>query len=410
MRMFRSLRHRGFRIFAGGFTGATTAMWMQRVAQDWLTLELTGSGIALGAVTALQFTPILLFSLWGGVIADRYPRRRVLIWTHILMGAQAGLLGLLVATGTVQMWHVYLLALLFGATTAVDQPVRQAYVGDIVPADRLPNAIALTGALFNVGRVVGPALSGLAIAFADSTWPVLVANGLLYGLVAVVWAFTLSGTTEAGPTRGSAGKPRLREGLTTIRSDRDLVLVFTVIGVVSLFGLNFSLTTALMATAEFGRGPDAYGLLSSTLACGAFAGALIAARLERPGPRRVVAAAAVFGVLEVVSGAMPTYAAFMAALLPIGVAMLVLTMTTSTVVQVSADPAVRGRVVGFYYLVVFGTNPLGGLMTGWLSETFGPRSSLILGGAVSVAIALTAALVLRRRAPAPTVEPSEPAP
>ncbi|WP_283134966.1 MFS transporter [Rhizohabitans arisaemae] len=393
--MFRSLEHRRFRVFAGGFATATTATWMHRVAQDWLILQLTGSGVALGVITALQFTPMLLLSPWGGVIADRYPRRALLIGTQTAMGVLATALGLVVIAGVAEPWHVYLIALLFGGATAVDQPARQAYVGDIVPPELLQNAVGLTGALFNLGRVIGPAVSGLGIAAAGSTAPVLLATALLYAMVAILWR--VAGDDGLEKRVKPTSKARLPDGFLYIRRNPDLLLVVILVGFVATFGLNFQLTTALMATGTFRLGADAYGLLSSVLACGALTGALLAARRGAPGPRRVVFAGVVFGLLELAAGLMPDYPTFMISLFPVGVAMLTFATTASTTVQLTSDPAMRGRVMGIYLLVVFGANPLGGPVIGWMAEAFGARWTLIGGGAVSALAALVAGLVLRCR-------------
>ncbi len=395
---FRSLRNRNYRLFAGGGVVSNVGTWMQRVGQDWLVLELTaGSGTALGITTGLQFLPMLLFGLFGGVLADRYPKRRVLVAANAALGVVGTTLGVLVLTGTVAVWHVYLLAFLLGLATAVENPARQSFVVEMVGAEDLPNAVGLNSASFNAARIVGPALAGFLIVFTGSTGPVFLLNALSY--LAVIGALFAMRPAELQPaTPVPRGPGQLREGLRYVARRDDLVLVLVVVFFTGTFGLNFQMTSALMATEVFGKGAGEYGLLGSIMAIGSLTGALIAARRERPRLRLVVTAAVVFGCFEILAALMPTYWLFAASLVPVGLSALTLITAANAMMQTRVDAEVRGRVMALYMVVFFGGTPLGAPLVGVVAEHFGARWSLLLGGAVSAVAALVAAsLLLRRR-------------
>ncbi len=398
---FSALSHRNFRLFASGQIVSNTGTWMQRIAQDWLILGLTaGSGKALGLITALQFLPLLLFSLWGGVLADRLPKRKVLIVTQAVMGLQAALLGFLVVTHTVQVWHVYVLAVLLGTAAALDNPVRQSFVSEMVTLGDLPNAVALGSATFNLGRVIGPAVAGLLIG-AFGTGPVFFVNAASY---AVVIAFLMM--MRSADLRPAARVPRgpgaLRAGLSYVAGRKDLLLVVLVMAAMGTFGLNFQITIALMATQTFHVGATQFGLLTTSFAAGSLVGALLSARRAgrtrtRPSLRRVVALALGFGGLEMVAGTAPTYAVFAAMLFPTGLVALSAITSANASLQLGADATMRGRVMALYTLVFFGGTPFGAPLIGWLAETSGPRWSLVGGGAVTVVLILVVAFALRPR-------------
>jgi MFS family permease len=392
---FRSLRIRNYRLFASGMVVSNTGTWMQRVAQDWLVLQLTGgSGVALGITTGLQFLPMLLFGLWGGVLADRYPKRRVLAATSLFMAGTATVLGVLDVTGVVQAWHVFLLAFLLGVGTAVDNPARQSFVVEMVGRDDLPNAVGLNSASFNAARVVGPALAGLLINL-FGTGPVFLVNAVTF--LAVLLALRGMRAEELAPApRVPRRRGQIAEGLRYVRGRPDLLLVIGIVFFVGTFGLNFQITTALMATEVFSRGAGSYGLLGSAMAVGSLAGALFAARRERPRLRLVITAAVVFGVLEIAVGLMPTYLTFMFALPFVGAAALTVITAANATVQLAADPAVRGRVTALYTAVFFGGTPLGAPLVGVVAEAFGARWSLIGGGSVSAAATVVLAGLLMR--------------
>ncbi len=393
---FRSLRHRNYRLFAAGQLVSVTGTWMQRVAQDWLVLELTDdSGVALGIATGLQFLPMLLFGLYGGVLADRYDKRTLIMGTQAAMGVLALALGALVVSGEVELWHVYTLALLLGLAAAVEVPARQSFVVEMVgPAD-LPNAVSLNSATFNSGRVLGPAVAGVLISQLG-TGPVFLLNAASY--LAVLLALS---AMRVGDLARSELVPRrrgqLREGLAYVRADPELLLPLVLVAVVGTFGLNFQVTMALIAKQTFERGAGAYGLLGTALAAGSLIGALLAAsRSSRPRSRTLIGAALAFGVLEITVGLMPTYEAFLVMLIPTGIAILTFTTTANATVQLGARPDMRGRAMSLYVLVFLGGTPLGAPVIGWIASEFGPRWVLILGGVISIVAAAAVAGAMAR--------------
>jgi MFS family permease len=395
---FRSLRTRNYRLFAAGQVVSLTGTWGQRVAQDWLVLELSGnSGAALGIVTGLQFLPVLLLGLWSGVLADRYDKRRLLLGAQAAMAVLALVLAVLDLTGAVQLWHVLALALALGVATAVDVPVRQSFVSEMVPAEDLPNAVSLNSATFNSARIVGPAAAGLAIAAVGTGW-VFAANAVSY--VAVLAGLAAMRPAELHPAdRVAKGRGQLREGLQYVRSRPELLVPVLLVAVVGTVGLNFQLTLALVSKEVFDRSAASYGLLSAMLALGSLLGALASAR--RSGPprqRRLFLAALAFGVLELAVGLAPTFEVMAVLLVPTGIAVLTFTTTANATVQLASAPHVRGRVMALYVLVFLGGTPVGAPVVGALAEALGPRAALVLCGAVtSLAVLLAAAWTLRVR-------------
>ncbi|HEU4912405.1 MAG TPA: MFS transporter [Actinomycetes bacterium] len=392
---FRSLRNRNYRIYYAGGVVSNVGTWMQRIAQDWLVLRLSDNdGVALGITTGLQFLPMLLVGPWGGMLADRYSKRKLLIVTQAFMGLVALALAGLDLSGVVAVWHVYVLALLLGLGTAVDNPTRQSFVIEMVGAEDLPNAVGLNSASFNLGRVVGPALAGLLIEV-FGTGPVFLLNGLSF--LAVILALTRLRVSELQPSpRAGRGSGQVLEGIRYVRSRPDLLTVMVLVFFVGTFGLNFQLTMALMATQEFDKGAGEFGLLGSIMAVGSLSGALLAARRGRPRLRLVLGAALAFGAVEVVSGLMPTYLLFAAILVPVGLTALTFITAANSTMQLGVDPVMRGRVMALYMAVFFGGTPLGAPLVGAVAEAFGARWSLILGGVVSGLAAVVAAFVLAR--------------
>jgi MFS family permease len=375
--------------------------WMQRVAQDWLVLTVltADSGLAVGITTALQFAPMVLLGPFAGVLADRVDRRRMLIATQAASGLLALVLGLLVITGTVQLWHVYLLAGLLGVAAAVDAPPRQAFVSQLVPEADLANAVGLNSATFHAGRLIGPGLAGWLIHW-FGTGPVFLINALSFGAVLLALArMRLDALIDA--PRSGAGRGGLRAGLGYVRRRPDLILIMSLVGVVGTFGLNFQLTTALMARLVFHKGAGEYGMLGSVMAIGSLAGALLGARRGGGGPRLVVSATLAFSGLAAASAVMPTYSWFAVSLIPVGLAALTLMTAANTSVQLATEPAMRGRVMALYLAIFMGGTPLGSPIIGWVGEQFGARWT-ILGGALVCLVAALAALAWLRFAPAAT--------
>jgi len=389
---FSSLRFRNYRLWFGGALVANIGTWMQRVAQDWLVLTQLShdSGVAVGVVTALQFAPILALSAWAGVLADRVDRRKLLMLTQGLMGVLAAGLGALVLSGHAQLWHVYLFALALGAVSAVDAPVRQTFVAELVPPDKLSNAVGLNSASFNAARLIGPGLAGLLIAAVGTGWVFLI-NAISFAgtILALVWMH--SGELHRMPLAPRA-KGQIREGLAYVRHRTDIMLIMVVMSVVSTFGLNFQLTSAMMARTVFHKGAGQYGILGSILAIGSLAGALLAARRERPRVRLVIGAAFGFGVAAGVLALMPTYPSFAIACIPVGLASLTMMTAANATIQMSTDPAVRGRVMSLYMMVFMGATPIGSPVVGWIGQQFGARWSIGIGSITALLVSTGAAI------------------
>ncbi|MCU1589170.1 MAG: major facilitator superfamily 1 [Frankiales bacterium] len=393
---FRSLKVRNYRLFAGGQVVSLSGTWAQRVAQDWLVLELShNSGVALGITIGLQFLPMLLFGLYGGVLADRYDKRALLVGAQVAMGLLALALGLLDVTGVVQLWQVYALAFLLGLASVIDTPVRQAFVVEMVgPAD-LPNAVSLNSATFNVSRILGPAIAGVAIS-RIGTAPVFLANAASYVAV-VVGLLAIRRADLFDAHRVARAKGQLREGLAYVRSDPQLYVPIALIAVIGTFGLNFQLTLALIAKQTFHMGAGSYGALSAMLATGSLFGALASARRSTvPSARFLYGSALAFGVCEVLTGLAPSYAVMAVLLVPTGAAVLTFTTTANATVQLTSAPHMRGRVMSLYVLVFLGGTPFGAPVIGAVAEVLGPRSSLLIGGLLSAAAAVVAGVYVRR--------------
>jgi MFS family permease len=368
---------------------------MQRVAQDWLVLELThNSGTALGVTTGLQFLPMLLFSLWGGAFADRYSRRGLLMMTQALMGGLALILGVLAVTGAVQIWQVYILAFALGLITVVDNPTRQTFVAEMVGRPGMPNAIALNSAVFNLARIAGPAVAGLVIS-AVGTPATFLVNAASY--LAVLVSLKLMRPSELYPAeRLPRAKGQLREAMSYVRARPDLLMLLILIFFVATFGMNFQVTNALMSRQVFHTGAGAFGIASAVFAMGALGGALLAARRGRPAMSLLIVTAFLFGVLEVITGLMPGYWSFLVLLLPTGLVLLTFTTAANSATQLGTTPEMRGRVMGLYMLVFLGGAPLGSPLAGWVAEEFGPRMSVIAGGVIAVVATMVIAVILTR--------------
>ena len=395
--IFAALALPNYRIWVAGALVSNIGTWMQRVAQDWLVLELSGgSGVAVGITTALQFVGMLTLTAYAGLIADRFDKRRILLLTQSWLALCAAALGLLAVTGVAEVWHVYLLALLFGLGSAFDLPARQAFVYELVGPERLPNAIGLNSATFHLGRIIGPAVAGFVIAWFGTGWAILV-NAVTY--LAFLLALRLLDPWQLlSAPRTERARRQIRAGLAYVRGQPEILLVLGVVFFVGTFGMNFQLTSALMAQQEFGLGPQEYGLLGTFIAVGSLTGALLAARRTRlPRGGFVVGMALAFGALEVVAGLMPGYWSFAAVLPVLGLACLLTLTAANAAVQLRVEPALRGRVMALYAMVLMGGTPLGAPIIGWVGEAFGPRWTLIGGGAVTMlGVGLTVLWLARR--------------
>ncbi|MET0765272.1 MAG: MFS transporter [Blastococcus sp.] len=396
--MFRSLRIYNFRLFSAANLVSLTGTWMQRIGQDWLVLQLSDdNGVALGLITALQFGPSLFLSMYAGVLADRYPKRRMLLATQALMGVLALVLGILVATGAVELWHVFVLAGGLGAVAAVDAPIRQAFVSEMVGPDLLANAVGLNSTIFNGARLVGPALAGLLIgASSGNTAPAFFVNAASFAFTIAALASLRVGELQPSPPVPRA-RGQLREGLSYTWAHPDLMLAMVLAFVVGTFGFNYQVTIALMAREVFGLGAEAFGLLSTCFAVGSLTGALLSTRRSvRPRQRFLVISAVAFGVLSVVAGLMPSYVTFAALLVPTGAAALIFSVANNSFVQMGVDPQMRGRVMALYFMCFLGGTPVGAPLIGLIAEHLGAPWGLILGGAICVVAGLGAAAYLAR--------------
>ncbi|MCB0916321.1 MAG: MFS transporter [Actinobacteria bacterium] len=386
-RTFASFSHRNYRWFISGQAVTNIGTWMQRIAQDWLVLEVThGNAVALGLVTALQFLPFLLLTPFTGVVADRFSRRAVLMVTGAAGGTAAAALAVTTMAGATTLGVILAAGAVLGVASAFDHPARQALLGELVGPDELRNAVALNGATFNMARIVGPALAGLGIA-ALGTGPVFAVNAASFAVA--VWTLTRLRSADFHLVARSAERVTFTAGLRYLRSRSDLVFVILAVALAAVFAFNFALTTALMATAEFDRGAAEYGLLGTSLALGSITGSLLAARRRAPIDLRYVFAAGVaFGLVTATAGLMPNYLTFVLFLPLAGLTALTFSIGAQSYLQLHTDPGMRGRVMGFYALVFFGSNPVGAPLLGWISMQFGPRWALI-GGGLLAAAALT---------------------
>ncbi|MBD0744645.1 MFS transporter [Streptomyces sp. CBMA152] len=392
---FRSLSVRNFRLFAAGQVVSVAGTWMMVVAQDWIVLGLAdNSGTALGVVTALQFTPLLLFTLYGGRLADRYDKRLLLTCANLASGALALVLAMLAFADAVQLWHIWLCAFGLGVVNAVEVPTRMSFVSELVGPELLPNASALSAAYFNTARVVGPALAGLLITGFGTGW-VMLFNSVSY--LATVAGLRMMRPDELLRGAQPDTRPRVIDGLRYIRSRPDLKLPLALVGVISLFGLNFQLTLPLFAKTVFHADAASFGLLTTGFAAGSLVAAFVTtARRGRPSSRLVVASAIVFAALETVAGWAPDFASAIVLLSLTGGATIYFVQAANHRVQLGSDPQYRGRVMALYTLIVQGSTPLGSLLIGALAEHLGARSGFYVGGLVSLAAALTALAFDRR--------------
>lgn len=397
---FRSLHNHNYRLYATGGVVSNTGTWMQRVAQDWLVVLLAANdGTSLGITTGLQFLPALLLSPYAGLIADRFPKQRLLQVTQTVMAVTAFLLGVLAVTGTVEVWHVYVLAFTFGVGSAFDAPARQSFVSEMVDPEDLSNAVGLNSASFNAARVAGPAIAGLLIgAFgggvAATGWVILL-NGLSYA--AVVLALRRMVVADLHPAlREERRSGMIRDAVRYLRGRPDLMMILGVVFFAGTFGLNFQMTSALMATQVFDKGATEYGLLGSAMAVGSLTGALMAARRTRIRLRLVVGAALVFGVVEILSGLAPTYLSFMLIVPLLGFAALTMITAANTTMQLATAPHLRGRVMALYLMVFMGGTPLGSPFVGWIGQQYGARWTLIAGGSLTILGVLASVLVFAR--------------
>ena len=385
-----------YRIFLSSQVVATTGLWMQRIAQDWLVLELTGSVTAVGVAVALQFLPVLLFGLLGGVIADRYPKRRILIITQSVAAGLAVILGTLALTGAVQAWHVYVVAAALGFVTVVDNPTRQVFVSELVGPRYMQNAVSLNSSVFQFGALVGPALSGLLITAVGQGWSFLINAAACLGVVTML-IMLRPAAGAASPAHRAKGQ--LTDGLRYIRRTSEVAWSIVLVATVGLFGLNMPVILAAFADDEFRTGIGGYSMFNSLIAVGALTGAILSARrTETLRLRALVSILTGFGVTLMLASLAPFTWLFGAVLVGSGLLTLLFLTGANSLVQTSSASSVRGRVMSVYILVLLGGQAIGSPAVGWLIDHFGARPSMFLCGGLVALVAIFSGMAMARQA------------
>lgn len=400
-RTFHSLGHsRNFRLFFVGQAVSVTGTWMQMVATAWLVLRITGSGVALGIDTALAFGPILLLGPLGGVIADRFDKRRILIATQYAYGILAIVLWGLVASDVVQLWMVYGLSFLQGVVTSIDNPTRQSFYSEMVRPRDLTNAVSLNGAVMTGTRIIGPALAGVLIAGVGMEWCFLI-NGLSY--LAVIASLSVMDKGELHPNRSRLGSGAIREGLRYVWRTDALRRPLLLMSVLFLFSFNYSVLLPLLAERTFNGDAGTLGLLFSVMGVGSLGGALAMAGRANPSERRLALAAIVVGVVTILVALAPSLDLAVAGMIPLGAASVAFFVTANSTLQLTARPEMRGRVMALYGMVFLGSTPFGGPVAGWVGEHFDARVGLAGGGLVALATGALGLWLLAARSQAETV-------
>ncbi|WP_382306424.1 MFS transporter [Herbiconiux sp. UC225_62] len=390
-----SLSVRNYRIFALTNLVAMTAVWMQRIAQDWLVLELSGSVAAVGVTVALQFAPMLVFGLVGGVIVDRYPKRVLLMITQTAAVFTSLTLAVLTLTGTVQVWHIYLVAVVLGFVTVIDNPARQVFTNELVGPRYLRNAISLNSSMFQLGGLIGPAVSGALLVAVGAGWSFGI-NAVACALV--VFALSRLRVSELFPAPvAPRAKGQLVEGIRYVRSKPAIFWTIVILAVLAVFSQNMPVILAAYASDVFEAGPGGYGLFNTLVAVGALTGALLSTRRRVVRLRTVIGLAGIYGALQAASGWMPTEYLFGAALVLVGFGWLMFITCANALVQMSSNTAIRGRVMSLYVLVLLGGQSLGGPAMGWVVEHFGAHVGMVLSGAVPALAAIVIGALIARR-------------
>jgi len=392
---FIALSVPNFRLWTAGNLVAMTAGWMQRVAQDWLVLELTGSATAVGVTVAMQFAPMLFLGLLGGVVVDRYPKRTLMIVTQSLFAVLSLGLAALTLSGSVEAWHVFAIAFATGLVTVVDNPARQAIVTELVGQRHLRNAISVNSSVFQLGGMVGPALSGVLLLAVGAGWSFLVnavACVLVVGMLVMLRTSQMTRVASAGRGRG-----QLREGLAYVGRKPTILVPVVLLGVYAVFGLTMPVLLASFASDVFDVGAGGYGLFNSMIAVGALTGALLSTRRATIRLRTIVVGMLVTGLLQAVAGTMPGVVPFSLLLVAVGLASLLFLTAANSLVQLSSNLGVRGRVMSVYVLVLLGGQAIGGPLMGGIVEAAGTHVAMVVSGGVPAIAAAATAVVLARR-------------
>ena len=384
---FASMRYVNYRYWFVASLIASTGAWLQRVAQDWyvLTVLTDHDSGQVGIVTALQFLPIILFSASAGVLADRIPGRRLLQCTQAGVGLVSLVMGLVVLTGTGELWHQYILAFVSGTISAVDTPARQAFVGELVPPDKMANAVALNATAFHAARLIGPASAGLFIDW-WGVGPVFLIDAGMFA-APIIALFLMRADRLYQRTLIPRARGQLREGIAYVRGRTDICIILVTIFVVSALGMNFQLTSALMATTVFGKSAGSFGVLSTFMALGSILGSTAVAR-RTPRLRAILMGAAFYGTAEILLGLSPSYWWFAVLAVPTGYGMLTMNTSANALMQTRTDPDKRGRIMALYSLVYLGATPIGSPIIGRIGALFGARWAILVGGIASLSIAV----------------------
>ncbi|MFC4395423.1 MFS transporter [Arthrobacter sedimenti] len=403
-RWYHPLKHHNYRLFLAMQLAGSLGVWMQRLAQDWLVLQLTGSPAAVGAAVALQFLPMLVVGPLAGLVVDLFPKRRIMMVCQAVIVLLGMGLAAWAASGTLTVWVVYASCVALGVTAAVDQPTRQVFVNEVVGDAALRPAIGLNNALSQLGAMAGPALSGVLIAQAGPA-AAFASNAVIglvvLGLIAAVRLHELHPSVPAERGRG-----QVLAGFRYVRERPRLLLLILLAGLLGAFGMNGPVVLAAFAQQVWHNGVEGFGLFNTVSAVGALAGALLAARLGNMGRKGIVAAAGLFGLSQLVAALMPSLVLFVAMLVVVGMMTLLFLTSAATAVQLEAGPAIRGRVMALYLPLLLGGHACGGLLAGWLTEQFGVRTGLVATGALGMLSAAVVGLLLwrhgRRHRQAPT--------
>ncbi|WP_223695219.1 MFS transporter [Leifsonia poae] len=393
---FVSLRVPNYRRFAASNLVANTAVWMQRIAMDWLVLQLSGSVAAVGITVFMQFTPMLVFGLYGGVIADRYSKQKLLIATQSSAAVLAAILAVLTLTGATQVWHVYLISFGLGLVTVIDNPARQVFVNELVGPKYLRNAISLNSSIFQLGGLIGPAVGGILITAVGGGWSFAINAVACLAVVGALCSLKRS-QLHASPA-APRGKGQLIEGMRYVRSKPVIFWTVVMVAVLAVFAFNMPVFLAAYANNVFDVGAQGYGLFNALVAAGALVGALASTRRTSIRLSLVVGTAAVLGVIQALAGFAPSELVFGLLLVGIGVANLLFVTAANSLVQMSSNLQIRGRVISLYILVLLGGQALGGPLMGWVVEMFGPHIAMMVSGIVPTIAAIVIALLIARSA------------
>lgn len=392
---FISLRVPNFRIFAIGHFVAVVALWMQRIAQDWLVLQLSGSVTAVGITVALQFTPSLVLGPWGGMIADRFAKRRILIVCQSVAAVLAAALAVLALSGRIEVWHVYVLAFVLGLVTVLDQPARQVFVHELVGPQHLRNAISVNSTTFQLGGLIGPALAGVLLTAVGAGWAFAANAVACCSTVAMLLLLRRDELFVSPPAPKRKGM--VREGLRYALSKPTIYWPWLMAGFIAVFAMSLPVLLAAFADRVYGIGAGGYGMLNALVALGALAGAVASTRRRRLRLRSVVLGAGMYGLMLCLSAFAPSLAWFGAAMVLSGFWCLMFLTASNQLVQISSNMAIRGRVMSLYIMVLIGGQAIGGPMIGSIAEHLDPQTALLVAGGVPALAAATVAVVLARR-------------